>query len=150
MESFKDVQHLWNMESWSEHGDITKGTVTTKSVQMRDILWYSTSFWHSLVLDSPTVIYIIPNVLWSWLHRSLAVHTASTQHKPLHQQPMAVHLLLPVNVVMEMSCLLQGSYQYAAYSSWQRDPSEPPTCVYACVYVCVWMCTWVCQERGNN
>jgi len=100
-----EVKHLQK----SEHGDITKRKVINKSAKMQDNLCYSTSFRHSiLILDGPAVI-CIPDVSWSWLHRS---RTASTQHKSsLHQQDTAVYLLLPV--VMEMLGLLQGSYQYA-------------------------------------
>ena len=63
----------------------------------------------------------IPDVLGSQFHRSLAVHMASTQHKPssLHQQTTAVHLLLPV--VMES--FLQASHLWV--------------CVCGCVCECV-------------
>ena len=161
MESFKDVQHLWNInkESWSERRDITKGKVSTKCPDAgHSLLYHYYSFWHSLILGSPTVIYI-PDVsftgLWQCtrlplsriLSRKIIVRayyfTWNVQWLEASNLSFSLHsnyLLLPV--VMEMLCLVQGSYQYAV--SFGSEILQSPLHVSMCVH----MCTWVCQRKG--
>ena len=118
-----------------------ENNITTKS-SLQDNLCYSTSFWHSiLILVSPTVI-CIPDVAWSWLYRSLAVHPLSINFlcisKP--QQSTCSYQLSwnalpsPAAVQLPVCCVF-----------WQQDPSvPPPVCLCVCMQchmkliLCVW------------
>ena len=93
------------------------------------MLYHYYSFWHSLILGSPTVIYI-PDVSFTVLLQCTRL-------------PLSINLLL---------CISNSRHPHAASSChgnalpfpgqlplccvfWQLDPSEPPTCVYVCAYV---------------
>ena len=132
-----DVQHLWNKESWSECGDITKGKVTT--TRCRTVF----------------AIALTPGILSSfWMVQLSSIHLmfydlgfTGLWHAQCTRLPLSMSLLC-ISKPRQSTCCFQLSWICFAFSraATSRSFRTSHTCVCVCPCGCVCVCVHMCMH----